>query len=64
MMSNLTPRKGHFSFSPWQRHGKTVPQKSSGSNPTPAVPALAQVAGPDPAALIGAQRAKIAKRNS
>jgi hypothetical protein len=27
MMSDLTPRKGHFSFSPWQRHGKTVPQK-------------------------------------
>jgi hypothetical protein len=24
---NLTPRKGHFSSSPWQRHGKTVPQK-------------------------------------
>ena len=27
MISDLTPRKGHFSFSPWQRHGKTVPQK-------------------------------------
>ncbi len=27
MISDLTPRKGHFSFSPWQRHGKIVPQK-------------------------------------
>jgi hypothetical protein len=27
MISDLTPRKGRFSFSPWQRHGKTVPQK-------------------------------------
>jgi hypothetical protein len=26
MISDLTPRKGHFSFSLWQRHGKTVPQ--------------------------------------
>ena len=25
--ATLTPRKGHFSFSPWQRHGKTVPKK-------------------------------------
>jgi hypothetical protein len=23
----LMPRKGHLSFSPWQRHGKTVPRK-------------------------------------
>ena len=27
MIGDLTPRKGHFSFSPWQRHGKTVPKK-------------------------------------
>jgi hypothetical protein len=27
MISDLTPRKGHFSFSPWQRVGKTVPQR-------------------------------------
>jgi hypothetical protein len=27
MIGDLAPRKGHFSSSPWQRHGKTVPQK-------------------------------------
>ena len=27
MIDDLAPRKGHFSSSPWQRHGKTVPQK-------------------------------------
>ena len=27
MIADLAPRKGHFSSSPWQRHGKTVPQK-------------------------------------
>ena len=27
MIGDLAPRKGHFSLSPWQRHGKTVPQK-------------------------------------
>ena len=27
MTGDLAPRKGHFSLSPWQRHGKTVPQK-------------------------------------
>ena len=27
MIDDLAPRQGHFSSSPWQRHGKTVPQK-------------------------------------
>jgi hypothetical protein len=27
MISDLTPRKGHFSFSPWQCHGKNRPPK-------------------------------------
>ncbi len=26
---DLTPRKGQFTFSPWQRRGKTVPQKNA-----------------------------------
>lgn len=25
---NLTPRKGQFTSSPWQRHGKIVPLKT------------------------------------
>jgi hypothetical protein len=28
MFSNLTPRKGHFSFSPWQRHGNAMGKPS------------------------------------
>jgi hypothetical protein len=38
MISDLTPRKGHFSFSPWQRHGKTVPQKECALKGHPNMP--------------------------
>jgi hypothetical protein len=38
MMSDLTPRKGHFSFSPWQRHGKIVPQKARALRGHPNMP--------------------------
>jgi hypothetical protein len=27
MIGDLAPRKGQFYLSPWQRHGKTAPQK-------------------------------------
>jgi hypothetical protein len=29
MTGDLAPRKGHFSLSPWQRHGKTAPKKNT-----------------------------------
>ena len=35
---SLTPRKGHFSSSPWQRHGKTVPKKESALKGHPNMP--------------------------
>jgi hypothetical protein len=35
---SLTPRKGHFSSSPWQRHGKTVPKKESALKGHPKMP--------------------------
>jgi hypothetical protein len=38
MISDLTPRKGHFSFSPWQRHGKTIHQKECAPKGYPNMP--------------------------
>ena len=35
---SLTPRKGHFSSSPWHRHGKTVPKKESALKGHPNMP--------------------------
>ncbi len=57
MISDLTPRKGHFSFSPWQRHGKTVPQKECSPKGHPNTP------GPSESVLpLGAKRLRITLR--
>jgi hypothetical protein len=42
MIGDLTPRKGHFAFDPWQRHGKTVPQKECALKGHPNMPGPSQ----------------------
>jgi hypothetical protein len=44
MIDDLAPRKGHFSSSPWQRHGKTVPQKEYALKGHPDLPGPFQFA--------------------
>ena len=44
MIDDLAPRTGHFSSSPWQRHGKTVPQKKYALKGHPDLPGPFQFA--------------------
>ena len=53
MIDDLAPRKGHFSSSPWQRHGKTVPQKEYALKGHPDLPGPFQFARNHEAPLQG-----------
>ena len=53
MIDDLAPRKGHFSSSPWQRHGKTVPQKEYALKGHPELPSPFQLARNHEAPLQG-----------
>ena len=53
MIDDLAPRKGQFSSSPWQRHGKTVPQKEYALKGHPDLPGPFQFARNHEAPLQG-----------
>jgi hypothetical protein len=62
MMSDLPPRKGHFSFSPWQRHGKTVPQKECALKGHPNMPGPSERVASSWCAPLGAETLRLSLR--